>query len=171
MRIIQEAFPSRRVFGHMTIRGGSGADPSTPPCPTVHVVPGHLTYRGDPEQTRVVIKVEALLDTGCDVTLVRQEKIEELGRCRGVDLQSERMVEIYGSPKPAFDLTYILPGGHPCTSRYGFVGVTVEDFPALEGTDMLLGQDVLNQFIVTFDGLDGTVTFALPDDPVGADGV
>lgn len=164
MRTILEAYPSHRNIGRMSIREFNGEE-TDPPCPAVHVITGWLACQTDPVHSREVIEVKALLDTGCDVTLVRKELVDELGRRRGSDVQPQRTIELFGGSRLAYDLIYILPGDHYCISDYGFTEFASEEFPDLDGTDILLGQDVLNQFIVTFDGPNGMVTIALPDDP------
>jgi hypothetical protein len=162
MKTILEALPCCREVGEMDIEELDGTVRRSL-RPPIYVLSGVLALPYDPVGPRHAIEVEALLDTGCDVTLIRLERLRELEARRGTDVHLERRIMIGGELQSAFNLTYILPGGQECTSVNGFVGVPGDKFrEVLDATDMLLGQDVLSQFIVTFDGPNGTVTILQP---------
>jgi hypothetical protein len=107
------------------------------------------------------IPVTALLDTGADLTLVKAAKVEELEDALGVAIPVIRRIRANGVMKDAFDFTFLLPETmHPCVSAYGFLRVDDADLGAV---DFLLGQDLLKQWIVTLDGVNGTVTIGVPE--------
>lgn len=118
---------------------------------------GLLAYQHWPD---VQIPVEALLDTGTDITVVKPEVIRRIERQIGKTLPVERRIEQGPKLEPAYDLMYVLPGGYQCWSRYGFIASTSVDFDI---GDVWLGQDVFNKLVITFDGPNGTVTIVDPE--------
>ncbi len=165
MRTILDAHHSHTIAGRLEVKeeGGSELHLRSWPAPAVHVVTGALVSALDPTP-RQAVELSALLDTGADVTLISEKKREELEKSRKSLLQTRRSVKFWGKFRPAYtSLAFILPGGHECRSHIGFVEVADEESRAvLDVSEMLLGQDVLNQFIITFDGPNGTVTICEP---------
>jgi len=161
MNTVLDKYPSHRDLGGMEI--GDELNPSRVPRPKVHVVKGDLVCRLDLPDQRWVIGIEVLLDTGCEITLISDSKVKELEDLRKLDLHAERKVMVRGKHRAAYDLAFVLPGGYPCTAPYGFVAVPKDEFGnVLDASEMLLGQDVMNQLVVTFDGPNGTVTICTP---------
>jgi hypothetical protein len=123
---------------------------------------GELFWRSRPE-LRVPVKV--LIDTGCDITLVAAEVMRRLERAvqaaTGELLPLERRILYAGTAQPAYDLAFLLPEtGHTVHSPWGFICVARHEWG--DGVDMLLGQDLINQWLLTIDGIHGTVTIAVP---------
>ncbi len=113
---------------------------------------------------------KALLDTGCDISMVKPSVIERLENSNGhVMLHVERRIFVEASnlkPLPAYDLSFITPqqdhiahSGALLNSDYGFL---VSDDDRFGDEDVWLGQDIFNQLVVTLDGMSGTVTIAYP---------
>jgi hypothetical protein len=103
------------------------------------------------------VEVNALIDTGADVTIFNIEKLRELEKVTGERIQEARGVNVYGhnEPQPAFELAFVFPGGHSYSSRFGLVAPADWDFDV---ADLWLGQDILRQLVVIFDGTHGTVS-------------
>lgn len=107
--------------------------------------------------TDVSVKATALLDTGTDITTVSHRLVETLEDALGGLIPVERRVCSRGSMRPALDLAFVLPNDDAtaCESAYGFI-----HGDDLDLGDLWIGQDLLNQWIVTFDGPAGTLTIA-----------
>lgn len=123
---------------------------------------GELFWRSRPA-LRVPVKV--LIDTGCDITFVALaalQRLEGLVQAKtGELLPIERRILAAGMPRPAYDLAFLLPEtGQAVHSTYGFICVAQAECG--DQVDMLLGQDLINQWIVTFDGVHGTITISVP---------
>lgn len=128
------------------------------PIPSQPILCGALAWLG---QVQACIPVNALLDTGADLTLVKAAKIEELEATLGVAFPVIRRIRANGIMKDAFDFAFLLPETmHPCSSAYGFLRVDDTDLGVV---DLLVGQDLLTQWIVTLDGVNGTVTIGVPE--------
>jgi len=129
------------------------------PRPRLPVLEGAIAFRD------TLVEVTCLLDTGCDITIVNPKKLRELERLRKLETRSsirlpQRRIEFFHEGlQKAFDLAFIFPGSHRFTSRYGFIVPSSWDFDV---ADVWLGQDILNQLEVTFDGVHGTVTIIEP---------
>lgn len=163
-RIILDKVESHVSLGQMEIEEKSG-EICWPDAPKVHILSGRLTYRHTDSQDITGVAAKALLDTGADVSLFSQQKRFEIERSHGTDLPVLRKVRISGTLRATYELSYILFGEHACKGDYGLVEAENGSyFDAEEEVDLFLGQDILNQFIVTFDGPNGTVTIELPDD-------
>ena len=109
----------------------------------------------DPHSTGCV-KVEALLDTGTDITIVKPEKIDEFDNVASLPVPVVRHIAIGGVFQPAHDLAFFFPDSNlPHSSEYGMISPLGWDFDV---ADVWLGQDLLNKFIVTLDGPRGTVS-------------
>jgi hypothetical protein len=111
------------------------------------------------------VPVKAVIDTGSDITFVALEALRKLERAvqaaTGELLPIERRILTAGMARPAYDLAFLLPGTeHAVHSSYGFVCPAHGAWG--DKVDMLLGQDLINQWIVTFDGIHGTVTISVP---------
>lgn len=126
------------------------------PRPKVIVVKGRMAHRYEPDKS---VPVEALLDTGNDVTVVKPEKFNDLEASLGYRLPVKRKIKYYGHEplQPTFDLAFIFPGDHAYYSKYGFIVPGRWDFDV---GDVWLGQDIFSQLIVTFDGVSETVTIS-----------
>jgi hypothetical protein len=122
---------------------------------------GELCWRSRPD---IRIEVKALLDTGCDISSVSTNTVERLDaklqESTGEMLQLFRTQLAAGAPRPTYDLAFLLPEtGHPVSSTSGFLCLPN---PGWGSVDMLLGQDLINQWIITYDGIHGTLTIATP---------
>lgn len=129
------------------------------PRPKLIVIEGHIACR---PKSDAGVPVEALLDTGNEVTVVKSEKLRELEASLGFRLPVKRKIKYYGFEhlQPAFDLTFVFPDDHPYHSKYGFIVPTYWDFDV---ADIWLGQDILGQLVITFDGVNGIVTIVDPN--------
>lgn len=156
MRTILHAHPCAVRDAHQNLRFETESQFEQLPMPHLYVLKGALVYRCLPH-TRIA--VEALLDTGCDITIVKPEKIKELENRLDYMISPERTVFYRGFPVPAYDLAFVLPTGHPLSSHYRVIAPPREEFDV---ADMWLGQDIFNQLVITFDGINGTVTIARP---------
>ena len=126
--------------------------------PRQSILYGLLAWLGS---MQACIPVTALLDTGADLTLVKAAKVAELEDALGVAIPVIRRIRANGIMKDAFDFAFLLPETmHLCSSAYGFLRVDDADLGAV---DFLLGQDLLNQWIVILDGMNGTVTIGVPE--------
>ncbi len=122
-----------------------------------------LCWRSRPD---VRIPVKALLDTGCDITSISTGALHKLETVLQQD--TGEMLPLYrnlvtaGVMRPTYDLAFILPAtDHAFTSDYGFVWTGNTTWWG-HTIDMLLGQDLINQWVVTYDGINGTLTIAVP---------
>ena len=114
------------------------------------------------------ITVNALLDTGTDITFVNRSIIERLDREFAKEegpVPLARQINNYDnvSNVKAYQKAYKLKltlGGHSYASVYGFIVPQVFLF---EGMDIWVGQDILQQLIVTFDGPKKTITVVDPN--------
>ena len=109
----------------------------------------------------VRIGIEMLLDTGTDITIIKPEKVRELGERLG-GVIPPLSVQFEHELAPAYDLKLVFPGNHSYSGCIGFIAPEDHEFDL---GDVWLGQDVLNQLVVTFDGVNGTVTIVDPKDP------
>ena len=141
---------------------GSEQQPADRPLIYQYFLEGELCWRSRPD---VRIPVKALLDTGCDITSVSAETVRKLeaalNKGTGEMLPLYRHLLTAGVVRPTHDLAFLLPAtGHAVTSAYGFVSVAKPWWGPT--VDMLLGQDLINQWILTYDGIHGTLTIAVP---------
>lgn len=109
-------------------------------------------------------KITVLLDTGNDVTIISPEKVRDLEKHLNVLLPVEKRVFYQGDSgvprlQPCYDLSIIFEGDHSYTSEYGFIAPSDWEF---EVAELYLGQDIFSQLIVTFNGVEGTVTIIDP---------
>lgn len=110
------------------------------------------------------VPVQVLIDTGADLTLFTDETLRRLEK-RGDSEISEmiaidRKLRSLGTIKPAYDLALLLPGTQRAAfSAYGFV-CTSERLG--DNIDVLIGQDLINQWIITLDGVKGLLTIEQP---------
>jgi len=163
MNVILDKYPSRvddQKLYELEIVNDDGSTGRVP-VPRPHVIKGTLVYRAD--DTCRWAGLTALLDTGSDVTVVQTATVKDLGKQRGANLHAERKIEVYGRLRPAYDLAFVCEN-HPLVSLYGrFAALPAEALPEVfDLTDMLIGRDVLNQFIVALDGPNRTVTICEP---------
>ena len=109
--------------------------------------------------------VTVFLDPGTDLTLVRQEKLEDLETSGAVYAPMGRV--FFGQQSwPAFALSFVFPKGETYSSIYGFIVPEKIDWDLDFGVaDVWLGRDILNQLYVTFHGPDGTFTIVDPVRP------
>jgi hypothetical protein len=117
----------------------------------------------------VRIPVNVFLDTGCEITIVKPSVVDRLEKA----LQSQttpfyinptRQIKYYYHPSSvqfqnAFDLSVCLSEDCTYTSEYGFIAPIGLDF---EDMDVWLGQDIFEQLIATFDGVNRNVTIVDP---------
>ena len=111
-----------------------------PPFPTVHVAIRNLN-------TDQTVEATAYIDSGADGTIVPRRLLDRI-KARKVDEMTLR----WGSgPRQRVDIFEILLqiGSYRALKVYA-VGDQVEQ-------RMIVGRDVLNQFVVTLDGLAGAV--------------
>jgi hypothetical protein len=121
----------------------------------------HITLPGLPDPR---IPVDALLDTGCDNTIVHPKVVEQLEEEMDLDTPLKRRRVAYKSAgrqfnDPVYALAFVFPNGHVRSSRFGFIAPAAGQFDA---ASVCIGQDVLSQLVVTFNGLAGTVTIEDP---------
>lgn len=135
-----------------------GGQTTEVPRPRLIVIDGDIAYR---DQPATQVSVKALLDTGAEVTILKSQKLRELEANLGFRLPVTGRIRYYGHDdlQPAFDLAFVFPGDHPYFSSYGFITPTDWDFDV---ADIWLGQDILAQLQVTFDGINQTVTIVDP---------
>jgi hypothetical protein len=123
---------------------------------------GELFWRSQPE---LRIPVTALLDTGCDITLVTRAALQRLQQLVRVTtnefIPAERRIRAGGVMQPVYDLAFLLPAtDYAAHSWHGFVCM---QHPHLGNkVDMLIGQDLFNQWLLTLDGIHGTLTISVP---------
>jgi hypothetical protein len=156
MRTVVKDYPCYLKMGDVDIEvGGKG---EKMPRPKLIVIEGRVAYR---LKSDTVVPVEALLDTGNEVTVIKSEKIRELETSLGFRLPVKRKIQYYGFEhlQPTFDLAFVFPEGHPYHSKYGFIVPTYWDFDV---ADIWLGQDILGQLVITLDGVNETVTIVDP---------
>lgn len=167
MKTILDAYPSHKVVGEIIegfeTRDGSYQPIKSCPAPAVHILNGTLVSGRNP-RSRPAISISVLLDTGSDITLIGEKSRRKLEKDHNIDLQTRRGVLVWGKFRPVYrSLAFVLPGGHECRSDVGFVEASDDEFGhLLNASEMLLGQDVLNKLVVTFDGPNGTVTICEP---------
>lgn len=108
------------------------------------------------------IPVQALLDSGNDVTILKPQKLREMEKSLGFRLPPKGRIRYYEDAElqPTFDLAFIFPGDHAYFSTFGIVTPRGWNFDV---ADMWLGQDLLNQLQVTYDGVNQTVTVVDPN--------
>lgn len=167
MKTILDACRSHKIVGEI-IEGNKTEDGSYQQtrswsAPAVHVLNGTLASGRD-LRSCPAIPISALLDTGSDVTLISKKSLCKLEKDYGMDLHTRRGILVWGKYRPTYrQLAFVLSGGHECRSDIGFVEAADDEFGhILNASEMVLGQDVLNKFIVTFDGPNGTVTICEP---------
>lgn len=112
--------------------------------------------------SNVQIPVKVLLDTGTDITLVNPAVVNALNSMLGGDsgdpIQLSRKINFFNSPGTSFENAYklgIVLGGYKYFSIFGFIAPRNWDF---EDMDVWMGQDILQQLVVTFDGPERTIT-------------
>ena len=142
---------------------GHSAFGSNPPLPMVEKCA--IAFHNGSRHTRCQVEVETLLDTGTDITIVKQEKFRELeqgmGRSR---IPMKRHIQFSGTYRYAFPLTFVFPGGASYVSQYGFI-TTKSDDSWFDVGDVWLGQDVLAKLVVIFNGPAKTITIEDPHIP------
>lgn len=126
--------------------------------PDLPVVPGELAFQDSPGSR---VEVSALLDTGNDVTIVSPVKVRELERRMNSLLPVLGQVE-YAQPgrrEPAYPLGFVFDGDHHDHLYFAI------DYPFIspadwvfDVADLWLGQEVLSQLEVCFDGVNRMVT-------------
>lgn len=167
MKTILDAYPSHKAVGEIIegieTKDGSYQRITSWPTPAVHVLGGTLASARNP-QPRQGILISALLDTGSDITLVSKKSLRKLEKDCKIDLHTRRAILVWGKFRPVYSyLVLVLPGEHECKSPIGFVEASDDEFGhILNASEMLMGQDVLNKLVVTFDGPNGTVTICEP---------
>lgn len=139
------------------------APPNQDPWPVIRqfYLRADLFWRSKPE-LRVPVKV--LIDTGSDLTLFTVATLKRLEMLYEGDVSEmigvDRRICVDGSIRPSYDLALLLPEAPQAVfSACGFVCVKKN---LGSDIDMLLGQDLLNQWIVTLDGVKGTLTISEP---------
>ena len=121
-----------------------------------------LFWRSRPERH---VPVQALIDTGADLTYFTVgtlQRLEQVGQSETLEMiPIERTLRSRGIIKPAYDLALLLPGAQRAAfSAYGFV-CTSERLG--DDIDVLIGQDLINQWVVTLDGVNGLLTIVQLD--------
>lgn len=109
-------------------------------------------------------KVSALLDTGNDITIVNPKIVKDLEKDLGFQLPVEKSIFHYDDIsedilQPCYSLSIIFQGDHSYESEHGFIAPSPWN---RDVADLYLGQDIFSQLIVTFDGVEGTVTIIDP---------
>jgi len=129
------------------------------PKPRLVMLAGKVAYRNF---SSAGIPVQALLDTGNDVTILKPQKLREIEKSLGFRLPLQAKIRYYENAElqPTFDLAFIFPGDHAYFSTFGIVTPRGWNFDV---ADMWLGQDLLNQLQVTYDGVNRTVTVVDPN--------
>ncbi len=118
-----------------------------------------------PQNLELRIGVSALLDTGNDITIINPQVVVELSEELGFydPLRRGRRIRYLGDHgeemAPLIDLAFIFPGGHVCSSDYGFIVPSTKYFDV---ADIWIGQDLLRKYKTTFDGIKGTVSIFYP---------
>jgi hypothetical protein len=127
--------------------------------PRQFVLPGNVCFGAATGPTAATVSADALLDTGTDITRVSSALVDALAEAIGGLIPVERRIRSDGAMQPALDLGFVLPAADEpvCASPYGFLVYADEHFDL---GDIWIGQDLLNQWIVTLDGIAGTVTIA-----------
>lgn len=156
MKTVLKDYPCYLEMGDVTVEMNGKAGEM--PRPKLIVIKGEMGYRHVPN---ISVPVEALLDTGNEVTIVKSEKFSDLEAGLGFRLPVKRKLKYYGHEQlqPTFDLAFIFPGQHQYYSDYGFIVPGHWDFDV---GDVWLGQDIFGQLIVTFDGVNETVSISDP---------
>ncbi|MGE3538962.1 MAG: hypothetical protein AB7N91_16205 [Candidatus Tectimicrobiota bacterium] len=153
MAILLENHPCYRSAGSMKYDGSGGSfTPQTPPIPILNncaILPKDTGVTHEP--------VEILLDTGTEITLIKQEKLQQLEDRLQYPLPIQGRIYFDGVPQPSYSLQLAFPTGRPFSTDYGFVALAETD-KVFDVGDVWLGQDILSQLIVTFNGASGTVT-------------
>ena len=109
------------------------------------------------------VEVEALLDSGTDITVFKNEKFQQLeNRLGGLAIPLDRHIRFENKRYPAFDLTFLFPGGAAYSSQHRFIRLPDDKF---DFGDIWVGQDLLSQVVVTFDGPARTITITDPNIP------
>ncbi len=128
--------------------------------PRLPIVPGFIAFW---HILSTKVHVQALLDTGCDITIVKPEKVWELEKSphKRRMLPATRHIAHDGEFQPAVDLAFLFSDNDCYSSRFGMIVTSKWKFDV---ADMWLGQEILRQLVVTFDGVQGTVTIIDPKD-------
>lgn len=109
------------------------------------------------------VEVDALLDSGTDITVFKKGKFHQLENdLGGLAIPIDRHIRFEGKWHPAFDLTFLFPGGASYSSQHRFIRLPDDTFDI---GDIWVGQDLLNQVVVIFDGPAGTITITDPNTP------
>lgn len=116
-----------------------------------------------PSVGEVQIPVNALLDSGTDITVFKKGKFHQLENLLGgLAIPLERHIRIENTKYPAFGLTFLFPGGAAYSSPYRLIRLPDD---RLDIGDVWVGQDLLNQMVVTLNGPAGTITITDPNMP------
>lgn len=165
MEIVLDTFACAESLGEVSIEM-NGDSVELWPQPFVFILDGQVACRSSEDAgDDILLRARALLDTGTDVTVINPKMISDIENERGMMLHPERRIDCEGEMRPAYDLTYVFPGGYSCSSKYGFISMASHFF---DQYDLLLGQDILNQLVITFNGIRGTVTILAPDNSANA---
>lgn len=112
------------------------------------------------------LDVSALLDTGNDLTIIRPDKVIELERLLNCRFPVNKSILRYDVEdavdkwEPSYNLVFVFPGDHAYSSTLGMIAP--RNFPWDIG-EVWLGQEILSQLILTFDGIKGTITIVDPN--------
>jgi len=148
--------------GYITVVNGRGQEEqwSKPKLPRLKKCTIALKVKDTPSAAH--IELEALLDTGTDITIVKPGIIEDLDNVSPIDIPVDRRISFGDDLQPAHDLAFFFPNSTwPHSSEYGIVSHAGWEFDV---ADVWIGQDLLNKLSVTFDGLRGTVTIHASED-------
>lgn len=181
MKEILSNVPCYRERGEYTVFG----DPEHTSLPYPRLPVLHDAWIAHSLVPEVKIPVKVLLDTGNDITIVEpqvlfrleaevQKRVDagEVKASIPIPFNTERAIphasndlEDPGQPPPApgffpvFTLTLFLTPEDNYSSVHGVIARSGWDF---EGMDVWLGQDILSQLKVTFDGVGGEVSILDP---------
>lgn len=156
MAILLQNYPGYRSAGNMQVSALKG-DPC-PPCPPVPLF-NSFTISFQKSGVLYAEPVEILLDTGTEITLIKPEKLGQLESKLPYFLPIQGRIYFSGVPEPSYPLQLVFPHGQSYSSPYGIVAPTTIE---LDIGDVWVGQDILLQLIVTFNGVERTVTIEDP---------
>ena len=124
--------------------------------PSHYIIEGKVGVLGCDQHD---VSVKALIDTGTDITIVNPEIVRMLEQKMGKHLPLKRSYCFNESVAPAYALAFKL-GDQLCfNSEMGFIAPQSYIFDI---ADIYIGQDIFGQYIITLDGIDGTITIAKP---------
>lgn len=105
-----------------------------------------------------------LIDTGAEISGISPEGRQRLFEAVGQTLDPHRGVKMFFDDGRArviesYDVRLVFPGGEILKCP---VGLGCFPHPIFDFTDGVIGEDILNRLLVTFNGPDGTVTIIDP---------